>query len=82
MVTFLAKRLAMMLVTLVAASFLVFAVCEFTPGSVARFDIAYALNRGPGTGSRWVVSIKGGQAFSLFNSAARGVDPSPPSRLN
>jgi hypothetical protein len=51
-------------------------------GGVARFDIAYALNRGPGGGSRWVVSIKGGQAFSLFNSAARGVDPSPPSRLN
>ncbi|WP_119274455.1 ABC transporter permease [Taklimakanibacter deserti] len=36
MATFLAKRLAMMLVTMVAASFLVFAVCEFTPGSVAR----------------------------------------------
>jgi hypothetical protein len=50
-------------------------------GGVARVDVAYALNRGPG-GSRWVVSIKGGQAFNLFNSAARGVDPSPPSRLN
>jgi len=50
-------------------------------GGVARFDVAYALNRGPG-GARWVISIKGGQAFSLFNSAARGVDPSPPSRLN
>ena len=36
MAIFLAKRLAMMLITLVAASFLVFAVCEFTPGSVAR----------------------------------------------
>lgn len=51
-------------------------------GGVARIDVAYALNRGPGGVSRWVISIKGGQAFSLFNSAARGVDPSPPSRLN
>lgn len=51
-------------------------------GAVGRVDVAYALNRGPGGGSRWVVSIKGGQAFSLFNSAARGVEPSPPSRLN
>jgi hypothetical protein len=51
-------------------------------GGVGRIDVAYALNRGPGGGSRWVVSIKGGQAFSLFNSAARGVEPSPPSRLN
>lgn len=51
-------------------------------GGVGRIDVAYALNRGPGGGSRWVISIKGGQAFNLFNSAARGVDPSPPSRLN
>ena len=51
-------------------------------GSVARIDLAYALNQGPGTGSRWVLSIRGGQAFSLFNSATRSVDPSPPSRLN
>lgn len=51
-------------------------------GGVARIDLAYALNRGPGGGSRWVVSIKGGQAFSLFNSATRGVEPSPPSRLD
>jgi|CXWL01.1.fsa_nt_gi hypothetical protein len=50
-------------------------------GSVARVDLAYALNGGPG-GSRWVVSIKGGQAFSLFNSASTRVDPSPTSRLN
>ncbi|TIS84287.1 MAG: ABC transporter permease, partial [Mesorhizobium sp.] len=34
MAIFVAKRLAMMLLTMVAASFLVFAVCEFTPGSV------------------------------------------------
>jgi hypothetical protein len=51
-------------------------------GGVVRIDMAYALNRGPGGGSRWVISIKGGQAFSLFNSAARGVGASPPSRLN
>ncbi len=51
-------------------------------GGVARIDVAYALNRGPGGGSRWVISIKGGQAFNLFNSAARGVNQSPPSRLN
>ncbi|PIR15300.1 MAG: hypothetical protein COV48_15130 [Elusimicrobia bacterium CG11_big_fil_rev_8_21_14_0_20_64_6] len=51
-------------------------------GGVGRIDVAYALNRGPGGGSRWVISITGGQAFSLFNSAARGVEPSPPSRLN
>ncbi|MEK7232713.1 MAG: hypothetical protein AAB268_02770 [Elusimicrobiota bacterium] len=50
-------------------------------GGVARIDIAYALNQGPGGGSRWVLSIKGGQAFSLFNSATRGVSGSPPSRL-
>ncbi|MEH7872270.1 hypothetical protein V7795_35115 [Rhizobium laguerreae] len=36
MATFLLKRLAMMFVTMLCASFLVFAVCEFTPGSVAR----------------------------------------------
>lgn len=36
MARFLLKRLSMMLLTMVAASFLVFAVSEFTPGSVAR----------------------------------------------
>jgi peptide/nickel transport system permease protein len=36
MVPFLANRISMMLVTMLCASFLVFAVCEFTPGSVAR----------------------------------------------
>ena len=49
-------------------------------GSVARIDLAYALNDGPGR-SRWVLSIKGGQAFSLFNSASARVEPSPASRL-
>jgi len=36
MARFLAKRLALMLLTMIGASFLVFAVCEFSPGSVAR----------------------------------------------
>ncbi|WP_431673215.1 hypothetical protein [Rhizobium leguminosarum] len=36
MANFFLKRLAMMVVTMLCASFLVFAVCEFTPGSVAR----------------------------------------------
>lgn len=49
-------------------------------GSTARIDVAYALNDGPGR-SHWVVSIRGGQAFSLFNSASTRVEPSPASRL-
>jgi hypothetical protein len=49
-------------------------------GAVGRVDIAYALNGGPG-GSRWVLTIQAGQAFSLFNSSARGVRLSPRSRL-
>jgi peptide/nickel transport system permease protein len=36
MAHFLIRRLGLMLLTMVCASFLVFAVCEFTPGSVAR----------------------------------------------
>lgn len=36
MVRFLFNRLGMMLLTMLCASFLVFVVCEFTPGSVAR----------------------------------------------
>lgn len=51
-------------------------------GGVARVDLAYALNRGPGGGSRWVLSITGGQAFSLFNSSSRGVDPGPASAFS
>ena len=39
-------------------------------GGVFRVDVAYALNDGPGS-SRWVVSLKGGQAFSLAGSARR-----------
>ena len=47
-----------------------------TSGSVARLDVAYSLNGGPG-GSRWVVSLAGGQAFNFFNSASGGVVTSP-----
>ncbi|HXT01413.1 MAG TPA: hypothetical protein VN915_12105 [Elusimicrobiota bacterium] len=47
-----------------------------TSGGIVRFDIAYALNQGPG-GSRWVVSLRGGQAFNFFNSASGGVTTSP-----
>lgn len=49
-------------------------------GGVVRMDVAYALNGSPG-GPRWVISIRGGQAFSLFNSAAQTVKTSPPSHL-
>ncbi|TBR21545.1 hypothetical protein EPO15_10025 [bacterium] len=58
-------------------------------GGVLRLDVAYALNGGPG-GSRWVVSLKGGQAFSLAGSANRPLlrrpdailaDDSPSERL-
>src|SRR5690349_25075445 len=36
MARYLIGRLGLMLLTMACASFLVFAVCEFTPGSVAR----------------------------------------------
>ena len=49
-------------------------------GAVGRVDLAYALNSGPG-GSRWVLTVQAGQAFDLFNSAARRVRQSPGSRL-
>lgn len=49
-------------------------------GQVGRIDVAYALNGGPG-GSRVVLTIQAGQAFSLFNSSARNVRLSPQSRL-
>jgi outer membrane protein assembly factor BamA len=51
-----------------------------TSGGVVRLDAAYALNGSPG-GPRWIISIKGGQAFSLFNSAAQTVKTSPAPRL-
>ncbi|MDE2491666.1 MAG: hypothetical protein KGM24_12535, partial [Elusimicrobia bacterium] len=47
-----------------------------TSGGVVRVDLAYALNAGPG-GSRWILSIRGGQAFSFFNSASQSVSTSP-----
>ncbi|MBI5201260.1 MAG: hypothetical protein HY925_06710 [Elusimicrobia bacterium] len=49
-------------------------------GSVLRMDLAYALNQGPGP-SRWVVSIRGGQAFQIFNSTNRNVLRSPSAQL-
>ncbi|HBL18641.1 MAG TPA: hypothetical protein DD417_18250 [Elusimicrobia bacterium] len=39
-------------------------------GGVLRLDVAYALDRGPG-GARWVVTLLGGQAFSLTGSVNR-----------
>jgi peptide/nickel transport system permease protein len=36
MTSFISKRLIMMVLTMLCASFVVFAVCEFSPGSVAR----------------------------------------------
>ena len=50
-------------------------------GGVLRVDLAYALDQGPGP-SRWVVSVRGGQAFSIFNSATRRLRRPPVSRLN
>jgi outer membrane protein assembly factor BamA len=47
-----------------------------TSGNVARLDLAYALNGGPG-GSRWVISLTSGQAFNFFNSASQRVATSP-----
>ncbi|MDE2511244.1 MAG: hypothetical protein KGL74_08990, partial [Elusimicrobia bacterium] len=49
-------------------------------GGVVRLDLAYALNASPG-GPRMVVSLRVGQAFNLFNSAAAAVRTSPASRL-
>ena len=51
-----------------------------TTGSVLRMDLAYALERGPGP-SRWVVSIRGGQAFQIFNSTNRDVVRTPAAQL-
>lgn len=47
-----------------------FSPSRSTSGRVVRLDLAYALNDGPGR-DRWVVSIRGGQAFSIFNSSNR-----------
>ncbi|MBI3296842.1 MAG: hypothetical protein HYZ75_01665 [Elusimicrobia bacterium] len=45
-------------------------------GGVLRVDGAYALNQGPG-GSRFVVTVKGGQAFALGGSANRPLNRRP-----
>ncbi|MBI5240313.1 MAG: hypothetical protein HY926_07550 [Elusimicrobia bacterium] len=50
-------------------------------GGVLRVDLAYALDQGPGP-SRWVLSVRGGQAFTIFNSATRRLRRPPVSRLN
>jgi hypothetical protein len=57
-----------------------FASTRSQTGEVVRLDVAYALNAGPG-GSRVVVSIKGRQAFQIFNSSSQTVRGSPRSRL-
>ncbi|MBI4349532.1 MAG: hypothetical protein HY553_22040 [Elusimicrobia bacterium] len=57
-----------------------FAPSRSATGSVLRVDAAYALNDGPGA-SRWVVSIRGGQAFQIFNSTNRNVLRSPSANL-
>ena len=49
-------------------------------GGVVRIDVAYALNNGPGS-DRWVVSIRGGHAFSLFGSANRKARRDPDSTI-
>ncbi len=40
-------------------------------GTTARIDLAYALRRGPGGGSRWVLSIATGHAFGTSTNAAQ-----------
>ena len=50
-------------------------------GDVVRLDLAYALNDGPG-GSRFVVSLRGRQAFQFFNSSTQRIRQSPGSRLS
>lgn len=50
-------------------------------GGVARIDLAYSLNRGPGGYSRFVVSVQGGQAFQIFNSSTKTVRQSPGAQL-
>lgn len=57
-----------------------FAPSRSTRGTAARVDLAYALNPEAGAG-RWVVSIRAGQAFDVFNSSLRGVLRGPISRV-
>lgn len=49
-------------------------------GSVARCDIARALEVGPGP-SRWVISVTLNQAFQIFNSSTQSLRESPSSKL-
>lgn len=58
-----------------------FSPTRSTGGRVFRVDVAYALNSGPASG-RWVLALKGGQAFDIFNSSTKQVKQSPSSRLN
>ena len=57
-----------------------FASTRSESGSVIRMDAAYALNSGPG-GSRLVISIRGQQAFQIFNSSTKTVRTAPRTRL-
>jgi len=50
-------------------------------GGVLRIDLARALDRGPGP-DRWVISIRAGQAFEIFNSATGRLRRPPTSRIN
>ena len=50
-------------------------------GGVFRMDFAYALNDGPG-GNRFVVAIRGGQAFEFFTSSTKRLRTTHSSRLN
>ena len=52
-----------------------------TSGGVIRLDVAYALNSGPGP-SRWVVSLRGGQAFQIFNSTNREAVRTPATAIS
>ena len=63
------------------------AMVEAHPRTVKAFrdatlkGLAYALDHGPNL-SRWVLSVRGGQAFSIFNSATRRLRRPPTSRLD
>lgn len=57
-----------------------FSPSRSSSGGVVRIDLAYAINEGPG-GSRWVLSVRGGHAFSLFGSANRKTRSDPDSVL-
>jgi hemolysin activation/secretion protein len=52
-----------------------------TSGNIVRLDVAYALNSGPGP-SRWVIGIRGGQAFNIFNSTNQEVLNTPATAIS